>query len=152
MKYLKSLFVSLLLLVSSAYVNASTIKWVLPTTWNDGSTLVPTDIVNINVYCGVSTANYQDFRTIAGTSTSITFELPIGDNFCAVTTVAKMSTGELRESDYSNEWVKTPTVLRPSSMSSVIDGTVVVVPPRCAPGATCITPPKAGGGTARPGG
>ena len=112
------------------------IKWTLPTTWNDGSPLATSEIVGENVYCGLTSGNYDTLRSTVGAATQITFD-PGAAKFCVVTVLATRGSGTIdavtRESDYSAEVAL--NLPSPSRMTTVtVERTV---PSLCTVSTTC---------------
>ena len=101
--------------VAYGYQGTATCKWVAPTTFSDGSVLVPAvDLASFRVKCGqVSGGPYPTVVTVpGGSSTQVTVPIPVGTTYCVVTAVTVSAYGGL-ESANSVEGSKTITV--PSS-------------------------------------
>jgi hypothetical protein len=99
-KWLFSMVSSLFIVtVVMATINFS---WLPPTEREDNSPIALGEIQGYNIHCGVNLGEYDTILPVSGgDTTSISFEdseLPLGINYCVITTVDT----EFRESQYSS--------------------------------------------------
>lgn len=119
MKYLFSVFFSFFLLVAPLMASAGVVtwKWINPTTYVDGTTLEPTEIIGTRVQygtCGTSTpptwGTTLGTATVQGQGTSVTINnLKTGDTYCA----RAFTLVDGAESNSSNIVLKPSVALKP---------------------------------------
>jgi len=92
----------LLLLISVSAIASINFSWVAPSEREDNTPLSLSEIGGYNIYCGTEVGVYPIMIPIGDpTATSATLEnseLPLGTNYCVMTTVDT----EFRESLFSN--------------------------------------------------
>lgn len=71
---------------AQAPMNTQTVSWVAPTQYTDGTTIPSTVVLTYNVYAKFGTAAEVKYRS-AMTGTTITPNLPVGQNNCYTVTV-----------------------------------------------------------------
>lgn len=96
----------------SAYTGSADLAWSPPTTFVDGTTLIPAvDLQGYKLYCGSASGTYTTSTIISG-GTTTTYKLTgmtTGTTYCAVTAITTVANGSL-ESGYSIEASKTITI------------------------------------------
>ena len=106
----------------SAFTGQAIHKWSPPTTFTDGSALVPaTDLKEYRIYCGTTAgAESSSPAAIVSGGTSTTYNmtgLPVGTTYCKITAVSADALGA-QESAKSPEASKTITAPASSGCSN----------------------------------
>ena len=104
--------------VAYAYTGTATLKWTPPTTFTDGTTLVPaTDLSGFKVYTGTASGVYgTPILITGGTATTYTMSIGSGTTYFSITAVG--TTG--LESVKSAEVSKTVTVPAPGGCTLTV--------------------------------
>jgi len=98
-------FALMIVLVSTAYAErVTTMSWGVPTTYSDGTALLPGEISGYTIWCGVQSGSYSsavDVGYVQSVDLGQVIPVPDGLYYCAGT-VSVIWTGIL-PSNYSNE-------------------------------------------------